>query len=414
MSAASHESSDYRALLGDNPDFRRLWLGKLVSLLGDWFNTLALYHAISQVSTSARAIALVMVLKTLPMFLVTPWSGALLERVDRRTLLLAADAFRCLCALGMLFAHALGSLALLYAAAALMMCATGVAVPATNTIIPSVVPRRHVAGANALMSGSWSTMMALGAVIGGLSTQLLGVAPSFALDAATYVLSALLFWRLPPQPPSASTGERRSRSGLIAALRYLARDRYLSSLFLLKPLRSLSAGLQALIPLYGTIVFSEASGAAWVGMLYASRGAGALIGSVALGAWVGASLTRMRRTLLLAFALVGMSLGCLSVSAAFWQAALAIFVSSVGQAALWVCSSSLMQLEVDPRFHGRLFASEFSLAMLLMATSGFAAGALVDRGLALGTVVQLFASFSLIPIVVWGLACSLGHRRAAG
>lgn len=405
-------TSGYIALLRHRPAFRNLWLGKLISLIGDWFNTIALYEAIQHVTTSARAVALVMVVKTLPMFVMTPFSGPLIDRVDRRVILLACDGFRVLCALGLIVAHATGSVTALYVVTALMMCATGVALPVSTAVLPMVVSRPQVPSANALMSGSWSSMMAIGAVVGGVATAYLGVSVSFVIDAGTYVLSMALFWRLPGLPPTlggASAGAHRAdfRDGL----RYLRAHRYVLSVAMLKPLRSLYAGLNALIPLYGTVVFSDARGALYVGILYACRGAGAVVGSLTLRAYFGDTIPTMRRLIVAAFILSGLSFAALSQSTAFWQAALALFSASVGLAALWVFSSSLLQLEAAQQFHGRIFSIEIGLAMMLMAASGFLAGALIDRGIPLDHVVLGFSSVALLPAAIWGVVVYRTHAN---
>ena len=83
--------SGYRSLLTQNREYRRLWLAEIVSFLGDWFNTIALYTIVQEMSGSGRAIALVMVAKTLPVFLVVPLAGPIVDRFDRRTILILSD-----------------------------------------------------------------------------------------------------------------------------------------------------------------------------------------------------------------------------------------------------------------------------------------------------------------------------------
>ena len=81
----------YRAVLAANDSFRRVWLGEVVSFLGDWFSLIALYTVVQTLTDSATAVAGVLVGKTLPIFLVTPFAGPLVDRVDRRLILLATE-----------------------------------------------------------------------------------------------------------------------------------------------------------------------------------------------------------------------------------------------------------------------------------------------------------------------------------
>jgi MFS family permease len=87
-------SVGYRKLLVSNRGYRNLWLGNVASFAGDWFNLIALYAAVAELSDSSVAIALVMVVKTLPSFLISPIAGPLVDRLDRRRLLLAMDFIR--------------------------------------------------------------------------------------------------------------------------------------------------------------------------------------------------------------------------------------------------------------------------------------------------------------------------------
>src|SRR5690606_9122953 len=89
-------------LIRTNRNFRFLWFGQTVRQLGDWFNTVAIFALLFQLTGSATAVALLMVLQVLPVAVVGPAAGVVVDRFDRRTIMIAADLIRGTAVLGLL------------------------------------------------------------------------------------------------------------------------------------------------------------------------------------------------------------------------------------------------------------------------------------------------------------------------
>ncbi|MCG8424040.1 MAG: MFS transporter [Proteobacteria bacterium] len=381
---------------------RDLWLGKLVSFVGDWFNAVALLTAVQELSSSAQALTLVMLARTVAVFIISPFAGRLIDRVDRRYLLLIVDSLRAAGALGLLIAYQQGSLVGLYVGLVGMMFCAGIAVPTQHAIVPELVDRAHVSLANGLLAGTWAIMAAAGAALGGLATQYLGISASLLIDAMTFVVSLGMFARLPRLKPISVLASARS-ARFAACLAYLARRPYVLSLALVKPMLQLLGGLMAFLPLFGTSAFATASGSLYIGILFASRGLGAAVGAIVLRGLFGTDATAMRRWIAPFYVLIAISYAALAVATAFWQAALAVVGVGIGHSAGWVVATSLLQLDSDRQFHGRLFSLEFGLSMLLMASSGLAAGAALDGGMSLQSVTAVFAGLALLPALLWSV-----------
>ena len=392
----------YWQLISNNRGYRRLWLGNVCSFLGDWFNLVALYTAVQAITSSSTAIALVMVVKTLPNFLVAPIAGPIVDRYDRRSLLLAMDGIRAVCTLGLVVAHAAGSLVGLYLVAAVMVTCTGVAFPAKKSALPQLVPSDHISAANALSGGTWSIMLAIGAALGGFATATLGVTASFLIDGLTFLASAAFFSGLPKLRPPAKDEDERTT--FVAGLRYLRRTPYVLSLVCLKPLMSFANGSIVLIPLYGTIAFGGTGGALFVGLLYGARGLGATFGSFAIRMIIGDSPVALRRWMVAAFLMMTGALVYLASAEALWQAAIGYFVAAVGSSSIWVFSGTLLQIEANRSYHGRLFALEFGVTTLVLAGSGFVYGVLNDWGMTLSEVTSLAAIAALPAALFWAAA----------
>src|SRR5215203_1070860 len=164
----------YIDLLRRNRSFRQLWLGQVVSQMGDWFNTIALYTIILKLTGSGRDVGLLLVARFLPSFLFGPLSGVVADRFSRRTIMIVSDVLRAIVVLGFLFVRHADQLWIVYALTVLQLGLSTFFEPAKTAAVPSIVSDRELVAANAISSVTWSVMLTLGAAIGGLITGLLG------------------------------------------------------------------------------------------------------------------------------------------------------------------------------------------------------------------------------------------------
>src|SRR5690349_10866984 len=143
-------------LLRRNPDLKFLWWGQIVSQLGDWFNAIALYSLLYELTGSATSVAVLMVLQFLPASIITPFAGVVIDRFDRRKIMIAADVIRGVVVLGLLFVRTPGTVWIAYVVIAAAVGATGFFEPAKSSTLPSIVAREDLVTANALSTGTWS------------------------------------------------------------------------------------------------------------------------------------------------------------------------------------------------------------------------------------------------------------------
>src|ERR1700722_16458942 len=182
----------YARLLRDNRNFRRLWSAQIVSEIGDWFYTLAIYNLLLQLTGRAGSVALAMVLQVLPQTFIGPTAGVVNDRLRRKQIMIATDIGRMLIVLCMLFIRSKEMVWLVYP---LLMAETLLVAffePARNAAIPNIVKREDVVVANTLASTTWSINLMLGATIGGLVAAFFGRNVVFLLNALSFVVSAAL------------------------------------------------------------------------------------------------------------------------------------------------------------------------------------------------------------------------------
>jgi MFS family permease len=376
----------YLELLRRNRDFRQLWLGQVVSQLGDWLNTIALYTITLKLTGSGRAVGLVLVARFLPSVVMGPLSGVVADRFNRRTVMIVSDLARAVVVLGFLFVRRPEHLWMIYALTVLQLSLSTFFEPAKSAAIPSVVTTRELVSANAISSVTWSVMLTLGAAIGGVLTQTMGTDASFILDSVTYLASAALIARirLPKRPFRPKTKLTLSKalgvSDTLEGMRYVrTRPRVLATM-LVKPAWGLGGGILTLLAVFGEKIFPLGRDAATgIGVLYAARGIGTAIGPVLARRVGGETHGAMKTAIGFSFLVGGLFYIAFALSTNFAVALVVLALAHMGGSILWVFSTTLLQHDVEDNFRGRVFAAELTLLTLTLAASNYATGELLDR-----------------------------------
>ncbi len=394
----------YIGLVRSNVEFRRVWLGDAVSFLGDWFALLALYAVVQEITDSKLALAGVLVGKTLPIFIMTPIAGPLVDRFDRRRLMLISDVARAILVGGLIVAHRLHNLPLLYGAIAAQIAFSGIFTPARTAVIPQITSARELPVAMALSGGTWSVMLAVGAALGGSATEHLGIDGAFIVDGLTYALSAAILWRLPALPPPRHEGHVEAETGFRAGVAYVRRSPWVFRLLLVKPIIAFQSAALLMIPILGNGTFSTHTGIFWVGLLFSARGFGALLGSVGTRKFTGDGVRAMRIAIPVAIASSGVFMAGVAWASSYWLALLGLFFVAIGTGTAWVFSGILLQRAADRRFHGRVFALEWGMLTMVSAMGSIVAGLMGD-GLDLGEreIIAVIALYLALGGVMWAM-----------
>ncbi len=103
MTSSAVSLSAYVRLVRANRNFRKLWVAQIISEMGDWLYTIAIYSLLLELTHSARSVALAVVLQVLPQLVVAPAAGVINDRISRKRVMIFADLARCGIVLGMLF-----------------------------------------------------------------------------------------------------------------------------------------------------------------------------------------------------------------------------------------------------------------------------------------------------------------------
>ena len=429
----------YRQLLRGNANFRHLWSGQVVSEIGDWLNNIAVLALVLELAGAAhqgRAIAVYAIARHLPLFLLGPVAGVVVDRTDRRRVMIAADLARALLAAGFLLAQRFLSLPAIYAVGASLFAVSAFFNAAKRATIPVIVTEAdELLGANSLSASTTAATIAVGSALGGLVATFISRDLVFVLNALTFLVSALLIgrMRLPArrnaresmatrhvatkaidlaattpvenfgdETPRLSTrkrmvaGLRRALFEFQEGLRYVRRDGVLAAVFLVAAGWGLGNGVaRALYSVFGARL-GELSAAAWaarprdfgISVLFVAMGIGGVLGAPlarrfnAAGESLGA---RMGRSLVLD----GCGLVLFTMMPNLWTASLVLIAREMNFAIWWTAQQTLVMRRTDNAYAGRVFASYETLTTLMMVSSMYAAGASAD-------------AFGLRPVAVSG------------
>ncbi|TDD46416.1 MFS transporter, partial [Nonomuraea terrae] len=198
-----------RRLLAGNPDYRRLLAAGLISQTGDWAISTGLAFHVYQLTGSALSTATMLLVSRLPDVVLGPAAGALADRWDRRRLLVAADLLLAVALLPLLAVREPGQVWIVYTVALATGVLGTVLVPAQKALLPQLVTGAQLVRANALHGQSGQVARLLGAMAGGVAVEAGGLAAVVWIDVASFLLSALLLWRV--RPPVADPAPARER-----------------------------------------------------------------------------------------------------------------------------------------------------------------------------------------------------------
>ena len=420
MSAVSIAS--YARQLRGNRNFRRLWSAQVVSELGDWFYTLAIYNLLLQFTGRASSVALALVLQVLPQTLIGPTSGVVNDRLRRKRVMIAADLGRMGIVFCMLLVRSREMVWLVYP---LLVAETILAAffePARSSIIPNIVGREDVVLANTLSSTTWSVNLMVGATVGGVVAALLGRDAVFVMNALSFLISAFFIMGMRFAEPHAEGAhpfhvrELVDFSLILAGIRYVRSHSRLRATVLVKAGNLIIGPSWVLFTVMGQREFPvrwhrlDAARGAFLGMslLLGARGLGALLGPLLTASWVGSTKHRLETAILWGYVAAAAGYILLGVSGRLWQACLCVVIAHFGSSILWVFSTTLLQLQSDDKFRGRVFAADLGLCMLTIATGAYLAGRFVDWGFASRHVASFAGVLMLVPVILWGMA--IRHR----
>jgi MFS family permease len=385
------------------PRFRYLFYATLGSSLGTLLAAVALAIDVKDRTNSGLWVGAVLVVEFLPTILVGLVFGPLLDRLERRSLMIGADLLRAGVFAALPFAQNAATVVGLALVAGL---ATGFFRPAVYAGVPNIVPEEQLPEANALLQGVENLSWALGPLLGGILTAAAGPSAAYVINAASFVVSILLLVRIPARALQSeralSRGHWRDlKDGFVAVFR----SRPLLAVLVAWGVASLGLGATNLAEVF-LAKDTFHSGDFGYGLLYSAIGAGLVAGSVLSAG----ALDRLGVAASYGLGLAVMALGFAGTAASpnVWTAAGFLLVGGIGNGVAVACNAYLVQRSTDDALRGRALTFLMSATYVLVGVGTGVGGAALHTGGA--RWVWAMASASLALAAVAGFAIARGAR----
>lgn len=340
------------------PDFRRLWLGQLVSQLGSALTLVAVPYEVYRLTRSSFAVGMVSLVQLGPLLLGSLLGGSVADAFDRRRILLGSQVVLAATSAGLAF-NAMGGHPALWPLFLLPAVAAGFSGMDSSTraaaMVALVEPEALVA-ANALRQLLLTVSLVAGPVVAGLILGRFGPVAIYWTDVASFAAAMVAVVGIPSLQPTGG-GTRVGFRSMLDGLRFLRGHQALQGTFIVD-LNAMIFGMpRALFPAMGIGVFH--GGATAVGLLYAAPGAGALLGAIFTG-WA-AHARRQGRAVLIAVVLWGVAIAAFGL-VSWLPAALALLaVAGAADVVSAVFRGAILQLETPDRLGGRLFSIQIAV-----------------------------------------------------
>ena len=403
------------ALLRQNRNYRYTWMGQVVSEIGDYFNNIAVFALVMEKSGSGLVVSGVMLSRAIPAVLAGPIAGVLLDRVDRKHVMIASDLVRAVLAVAFVLAIHQPRPWLLYVLSAALMFSSPFFTSGRSAILPTIATAEELHTANTLtQTTGWATLTA-GTLLAGFSASRFGYQWAFILNALSFVFSAWSIWQI--SVPGGFRANRRGTAGVArphAWSEYTEGLRYLRSVPLMMGIGMISVGwamgggaAQILFALFGEQVFHR--GASGIGSIWGFAGIGLLLGGAAghvAGRRLGFAGYKMAVTV--SYLVHGATYMLFSQAESYAAALVWMMFSRVGMAVTSVLNNFQLLRHTPDQFRGRVFATMESLRWSVMIVS--MAGAGIASQFAGPRVIGLVAgAFGSLTAVAWAW-CDLTGR----
>jgi MFS family permease len=392
-------------LLKHSAAFRRLWLGMLVSSLGDALTSLALVWLVYELTGSGAAIGLLLLVYLLPPTLTSLVFGSLLDRFEPRTVMIWDNCARAFLVLiiPLLFAFGLLEVWTLFVFALLAGALSPASEIGTRVLIPQLVDDRQLEAANTAWAFTWQLSSVIGPGLAGLLIAVLGGAWVLVLDALSFLVFVVVLQTLPKVPRVREQQGKEKSLASFAGLGTLLKYPAVAVVTLLTFVFYLAYGpLEVAAPVYSDHILK--AGAQGYGLMWSAIGVGTLFGAPLAGV-----LSRFKPGVVLPLIAVlwGVCLLPLGFTSSLPLALLCLALGGVIWGPYIILETSLIQRVVPASLHGRVFGARFALTAPSVPLGAALAGVLLEATSA-PTVIVISG---LACVVAGGLGLVLGRER---
>ena len=401
----------YLELLRSNRDYRRLWFAFVISMLGEWFNTIALFFLILEYSQSEFLLGLLFTVRMASFAVLQPLIGLLADRYSRKMLMVVTNVVQIFLALAFIMVDGPEDMWWMISLTGVMMILHGTYMTAERAALPNLVSEEQLATANALDAATWSIALCFGALLGGVVVSAWGVNAAFIIDSFTFLVSTIIL--LPLVIPQTIDEEMQGPFFSSAFANFkrgwkrISQEARLLRIVFAKASWNIAGG--ALAGVFLVLMGADVTGfgaAMGFGLFFFARGVGTGLGPIIARKvltnqekWPGL-IGKLVMLSGLFYLTVGYSLGI-----NLWLTVALVALAHAASGANWVLSTILTQQWVEDEVRGRVFSMDMLILSIAFSTSTAVGGYLVENhGLSIGDGIKLFAMimvFSGLAFTLW-------------
>lgn len=383
-------------------NFTAMWIGQLISLIGDWVLFAALPFYIYTLTGSTLATGIMFIVQTIPRLFLGSLAGVFIDRWNRKYTMLITDLIQAFVLLPLLLIRSAEWVWIVYIFAFVENTVSQFFIPAKSAIIPQIVDETHLMAANSLNSTSQELTRLVGPFIGGILFGLFGLYSVIILDVCSFLLSALMISTVTLSPRLVSTSEARqdthSQVSLVkiwrewvAGMRLVKRERLVAAIFTIIGVAMIGEGIIEVV-LVGYVSQVLHGTAIVFGWLMSAQAIGGIAGSLLI-----TQLSKLISPRLL-IPLCGLTFGSLLVVIAVVPVLAIILplIAVIGMTAIgfFVSQITLLQSNVSNEYQGRIFGAFNTLQAISMLFGMILASGLGDK-------------IGIVPMIIIDAACNI-------
>ncbi len=408
--------SSFASLLRDNSNYRYTWIGQIVSEIGDHFNNVAVFALVLGTTKSGLVVSGVMLSRAVPAMLAGPLAGVVLDRVDRKRVMIASDLIRGVVAACFILTIHYSGTWLLYLLSGLLMVASPFFSAGRSAILPAIATKDELHTANSLTQTTQWMTLAIGALLGGVSVAQFGYHWAFLGNAFSFLVSAFCISRLflpgrgfrAPRRALTESQVVRPWHEYVEGLRYMRDHPLILGIGLIGVGWATGGGAaQILFSIFGELVFHR--GPEGIGFIWAAAGVGLLCGgTIAHRLGRRMKFETYKRAIIFCYIVHGGSYIVFSQMRSFGWALIFIAVSRAAVGVSSVLNMSQLLRHVADSFRGRVFSTNESMQWSVMLVSMMLAG-IASQTWDPRTIGTIAGALSSTTAIFWGWANATGR-----
>ena len=365
-------------VLRSNASVRNLFFAQNISVMGDYLTYVALVGLVKDATDSTFLVSLIYAAYVLPSFFFSPIAGPIVDKFDRRKIIVVVSALQAVCGVGFLLSSA-DRIWLALLTQIVISSLAVITLPAFGSALPNVTRNdEELRQANALFGSSWGASVFIGSALGGLFAATFGRTATFVADIATFAVCAGLIALIKVPMQERKTHAVREPVRPIADMReafhYAKENNVIFALMASKTTQAVGAGAVGQLAVLAIDAFNTGDGGS--GLLLAARGFGAAIGPFIFMRFARNNMPRLLLLCGIGGVMWSMSYLAASGSPTLWLAVIAIGTAHIGGGAIWTMASYGLQTSTEDHIRGRVLAGDMGFAMLVTGLSSIGTGIL--------------------------------------